>query len=481
VAKPPIEVGIASETKAFAQGVEAGIIKPVEEADKALQDLGRNAGPEQLERSIDDAARATQRLEQEVDETADAIEREFRTAYASQRRSADQTASHGRATMQELKQEGIQNLSETFSSFDGSISSFAGGLQGTFGGVIAGLAQINPALIPVAAGAAAAIGLIAAGITGAEQDTEAFRAKVAELTAEFIESGTIGGRTFSGMADEVRKLVTETDQSKASLDRLDGLAKSLGDSFEDVVAAYTRGGDPLDDLIDKTEALAAEERIRALELQGFNEWQSQEASNRAADLEHELGLLRDQRDAIAKAVEQQELYFSSGVSELEAKAGLIEAINTAYDEAAGSTQAFIDAESGVFDTAAYIQSMQERESALRNYQTTLATSGLSNEAKSFLNEQGAEAAAAMLAGYQSADAATRAELDRIWSEAGEQNSGTYTAKLRAGFAGVTVPGQTVVPATPTGDEIIRDLTRSLVGRSVEITGTIRTPYGVIAK
>jgi len=471
------EIGVGVDTKAAKQAIDAGLVEPLEDAQKELKDLGDSRGPEDLERSLRDAQDATQRLERETKQAADAIEDEYRRAYGSQKQAAQSAASTSTETMKEVKAEALANASEVFSSFDGSASSFVDGIQGTFGGLIAGLAQVSPAMIPVAAAAAITIGTVAAAVTGAEERTEEFRAKVAELTAEFIETGTIGGRSFSGMADEVRELVAETDQSRASLDRLSGLAKDLGSNFEDVVTAYTQGGSSLDDLIDKTESLAASERIRALELQGFNDYQSAEASAHAADLEHELGLLRDQRDAIAEASIQQELYYKSGVSELEAKAGLIEAINTAYDDAAGSTQDFLDVESGVFDVAAYIESMTQREEALRNYQRTLSESELSDQAKAFLNEQGAEAAAAMLAGYQSASPAQRAELDRIWSEAARANSGTYLDTVTEKFGEAKVVGPEVEMQAPDVGGVLSTMQRQLDRGSLRINADVYTRNG----
>ena len=129
---------------------------------------------------------------------------------------------------------------------------------------------------------------------------------------------------------------------------------------------------------------------------------------------------------------------------MEAKAGLISQIDSAYDEAAGSVSDFVDKESGVFDVTAYIASMQAREQALKDYQSTLAGSGLSSEARTFLNSQGEEAAAQLLAGYKAAGPDQKKELARIWSEAGETSSGEYTTELQKGIP-KTVPGPSVTP------------------------------------
>jgi len=78
-----IEIGVASDTKAFKQGVETGIIDPLDNAIMALTDLGNSKGPEELERSLDEASDATERLKSETKSTADAIDQEFRSSYKS--------------------------------------------------------------------------------------------------------------------------------------------------------------------------------------------------------------------------------------------------------------------------------------------------------------------------------------------------------------------------------------------------------------
>jgi hypothetical protein len=85
----------------------------------------------------------------------------------------------------------------------------------------------------------------------------------------------------------------------------------------------------------------------------------------------------------------------------------------------------VTAESGLFDVTAYLTAMQARETAIKDYQDTLNSSGLSDEAKGFLSEQGIESAALMLAGYKTAAPGQRAELDRIWTESSKTSSGAF--------------------------------------------------------
>lgn len=179
----PIEIGIASETKAFKQGVESGIIKPLDAAADKLDDLGKTRGPEQLERELTEAQKATKNLAREVDRTADDIEREFRDSYRSAGRSSDDfkvTATEG---FRSVKQEGIQNLSETASSFKGDLRDMADGVQGLTGGLASAL---TPGVgIPVAILGAAAASWLQSWV----ESTEESKQRVSDMYRDMIESG----------------------------------------------------------------------------------------------------------------------------------------------------------------------------------------------------------------------------------------------------------------------------------------------------
>ena len=105
---------------------------------------------------------------------------------------------------------------------------------------------------------------------------------------------------------------------------------------------------------------------------------------------------------------------------------------------------------------------------LRDYQDTLAASELSR-GKDFLNSQGADAAAAFLAGYQAATPEQRAELNRIWTEAGPVRLRRLQRHPRKGFAGRTIAGPTVDLQEPNVDDLVNGLQSKLVGRHVRVT------------
>ena len=147
-----------------------------------------------------------------------------------------------------------------------------------------------------------------------------------------------------------------------------------------------------------------------------------------------IAVLEDAQKVAEGAALAEQAAAEAGISELEVKRDLQEQVNAAYDEAAGNVEAYVSAETGLFDTAAYITAMTERETALRNYQKALQESGLTEEAKSFLASQGEEAASLMLDGYSRGDDATKATLSRIWTEAGKTASADASKEIDAGLA-----------------------------------------------
>lgn len=487
------------DARDFARGVESGMIKPLEDAQSVLERIAREGADAgvQVGAGVDEAADALDDLEKAARDAGTVLEREMTAAQRdteqlkgdhrelskvikteayeqarARRQAAQDTARHSSETMQEIKAEAVQNLAETLSSTDGSLSSFSDGVQGTFGALVGSLSLVNPALAGIGAAGALAIGLIANELTQGEEDTEAFRAKVAELTAEFIESGTIGQRSYAGMLDELQDLVAQTDDAATSTEDLKKIVDDTGLSYRQVTDAYLRGGAALDELIDKQREAIDAEKERIEGSVGGASVAAQSVREELREREDLLTALESQKSAIEAAQQAQEDYLNAGATEFEAKIAQIEAVNDAYDDAAAAADDFTDAETGLFDTDAYIKSMQAREKALRDYQDTLATSGLSSDALSFLNEQGVEAAAAMLSGYQSASPTQKRELERIWSTAAKDNSGTYKRDLTTGLASGTVKGPKIEPTTPSAASIRNELQRDL-NRAGSVSITVR--------
>lgn len=181
-----IEIGIASETKAFKQGVESGIIDPLEDAADRLDDLGKSKGPDKLEDGMKDAQKASEKLGKEVKSTADQIEREFRSAYKSVAKSSDDGMQAATEGVQDFKQEAAQSAKETAASFDGSFSSIVDMAQETAANALGGFGPIGAA---AGLAAAAGIGLAVAGFEDVQEAQKRSEAGAAEWANKFIDSG----------------------------------------------------------------------------------------------------------------------------------------------------------------------------------------------------------------------------------------------------------------------------------------------------
>jgi cytochrome c551/c552 len=423
-----ISIGVAADTREFSSGVKKGVIDPLDGIVDALEDVakeGDDAG-DKLERSLKASQDETERLKKDYQSLGDAIGDTSQTSsrkFSSNTKTATTGAS---ADLKELGNEAKQNLAETLSSFDGTVEGTISGIQGTLGGVTAGLTGVGATIAAVAG--AAGLGLIFAAVQSGTEETEKLREKVSELAAEYIDTGELGGASIDYIVDKVKQLALETDDSEASLKKLRDVADRSGSSFQDLADAYAGNTDELDKMIAK-----GEDYVDSLNDQAFAVDTTSKAEqglygeliNKADAQEKVNDYLEEAKKVADLAAEAEANYVAAGGPELERKAALVGAINDAYDETATSVTDYVTAESGLFDVTAYLTAMQARETAIKDYQDTLNSSGLSDEAKGFLSEQGIESAALMLAGYKTAAPGQRAELDRIWTESSKTSSGAF--------------------------------------------------------
>ncbi|MGV8973383.1 MAG: hypothetical protein ACOH10_13760 [Rhodoglobus sp.] len=451
MARAPISIGIASDAKQFLSGIKSGVIAPLEEVKDTFDDVaksGDRAG-DKLEDSLSGAQRETKQLRKEYDKLGDDIQSASRRGRTSMVNDSNAATTRGKQNINELGNEAKANLAETLSSFDGTVEGTISGIQGTLGGVTAGLTGVIP-IIAAAAGAAG-LGLIAVAFEKQSEQAELVRQKVSELASELIETGGIGERSIDSMVDALKTLASETDEGAKSLSDIRKAAKDAGLEFSDIAQAYVGNSKALKEQIKLNEKHADVLRDEADALQtGIDGYSVKvQALDGARQKTNELNdTLRTNLEVTQKAEKAERDYLASGAVEMERKAALVGTINDAYDDAAGSVEDFINKESGLFDVKAYIKSMEARSKALADYQKNLAEADLTPEAKAFLNEQGAEAAASFLAGYKKATPAQKAALNKIWTEAAKTDSGTYKKGLENGLKG-NVKGPKVVPTVDT--------------------------------
>ncbi|HWU29824.1 MAG TPA: hypothetical protein VN041_12155 [Microbacterium sp.] len=207
------QVGIGSETKAFKQGIDTGVIAPLEDAQKELLELGRNRGPEQLEKQLREDQKATEKLGDETKRTANAIEREYRDSYRKMKNASDDALDDGAKGMSRLRegagevtQEIGQNLGEAVSSVRGNLADLGQVGQDTLGGLAATLAGTGGAagILGAAALAAGATGL---GLVTAELEKQNDRTqKLRQYFSEAWKAAVDGGRDYIDTATLVSQI-----------------------------------------------------------------------------------------------------------------------------------------------------------------------------------------------------------------------------------------------------------------------------------
>jgi len=92
----------------------------------------------------------------------------------------------------------------------------------------------------------------------------------------------------------------------------------------------------------------------------------------------------------------------------------------------------------------------------------------------FLNEQGVEAASKMLAGYKSSSPDTKKELNRIWSEASREASGSVQTELDKVIKKKQTATIGVDVETQNAQKELEELTKN---KTVKVTVDWRDRYG----
>jgi len=462
-----IRIGVTADTSAFERGIKSGLIDPLEDAEKALDQIGDASedGADKIERSMKDAQGDTEKLSDEYKALANTIDAQTKKAGADTKRYLKDGTDGASKGIEEMGDEAASTGKEMAASF----SSVEDGLDAIQELAANALAGFGPA--GLVAGAAVAIGMglaITAGQEAADAINEA-KERTGELAQELYDVG--GDIDQIDLGAKMREWGVEVADSKefwelwqrsavSNLDKASAAADDFGVDIKTMFRAMS-GYDMdatlavLDNLKGQLQEVQEQARQNRDEniFAGFSDNAALSAretalKNQISALQNMTGVTDDAAAAnklLTEITEEDTAAQARATEAADRRAQAVESVNEAYDEAAEGVQDYIDDESGLFDVAGYISAMQAREDAIRNYQQTLASTPLSADAKAWLQEQGVESAATFLAGYQSAAPDQQRALDRIWSEAARSNSGTYTRGLEQGIPD-TMAGPVVSPS-----------------------------------
>lgn len=398
-----------------------GFLKGAKDMEEALQDVS-----DELETTAKEGDKGLEKLSDKLAEAAKAAKKAGDDIQKGIGQGTKKGAADAVDATEVVQKEAVSNLSETVSSFDGTVSSFGDAIQGTLGGIIQDLSGMGLAL---GVAGAVGVGYLIKEFEKAELDAERMKERIASMAEQLIDTGDI---SLSFVIDQMKQLATETEDGVTNLSDLAQIANAAEESLGALATAYAGDAKGLKAFVDQKKEQLKVERDTAEALKAAN-GEMDAGALAAQGKAQATQVYVEKLDAAAKAAEEaqktEEAWLAAGGEEMLTKQAMIESINTAYDDAAGSVEDYVNEESGLFDVTAYLEAMHQREEALKNYQETLTTSGLSNEAMNFLNEQGVEAASKMLEGYQASSPETKKELNRIWTEASKEASGSVQTEL----------------------------------------------------
>ena len=338
------EIAIAADAKDFDRGIRDGVIKPLEKAENALEDLadaaedaGRDAtrGLSRMEDALKDAQRQAKKTEDAVDDIGEGGKRGFGKL------------SEG---AQEVTQEIGQNLGEAVSSIRDNLGDLGQVGQDTLGGLAATLAGTGPAGLIGAAGLAAGavgLGLVTAELQKQQEEADRMRDR---LSAAY-QGAAEDGRTFidaQTMIADGLDLIFNPDRAE-EYKRVLSDAAQLGVDRATVIAANTG------DLEAQQEV---QEQINRL-LQDSNSYEATGTTNKKT-LKSDVADIRDRWQEVVKTTQEysdKTVAANSYTSTM--LLGLIDSAGTAQEEVDalnnklvtiqtenGEMKVFIDAETG---------------------------------------------------------------------------------------------------------------------------------------
>lgn len=245
MARKPVQIEVVSDTRAFGKGIKSGVIEPLDDVEKSLEDVSR-AGDRAGDDLVDDlekAQRSTEDLADEHKELAKTIERESRSSNRKFADEAEKGTSRASQGIDEFKAEATANFSEVASSFTGDVGGAIDLVQGTLGGLAGSIPGVGIAL--------GALGAVAGVMASKwQKNTELAKQRVQDMYEDMLESGD----TFisaSLVQDELKKIWGEAEDTAVSLNALKLLSDATGLSQAEWANAYAGDADARASIIGK--------------------------------------------------------------------------------------------------------------------------------------------------------------------------------------------------------------------------------------
>lgn len=279
MARKPIEIPIGMDAGAFEKGVSSGIIEPLGDAKDALRDLAEGQGPEQLEdqmraaqkqtaklkdetrdtadaiernfkssyrqmktsakdasdeasRGMRDAQKQTAELEDETRDTADTIERSFKIAYRKVKESSDDATHKMKDGFTEAKEEAGSSGREAAASFGGGFDDVADFVQETLANALSGFGPVGAA---AGIALAAVLGTALAQASEAQEKLQDAREAAADLASEMYENG--GELPLQSHVDKLFETLSRETKANGGLQSMIDQWVDFGSVLDDIDAS----------------------------------------------------------------------------------------------------------------------------------------------------------------------------------------------------------------------------------------------------
>lgn len=390
------EIGVAADTDGFEKSIVNGIVDPLEDAADAFDDLEKAAKSADLDREIEKGQKATQELEDELDDTRSALKRlgfAAKDAGDSTRQGMDR-AEEG---VEELGNEAQSTAKEAAASFDGSAESIIDAFQEVAANAFAGF---GPAGALAGLALAAGIGIAVGEFQKAEEAAEELRQKALEIATAAQDAGVSTDAWASGaerMVERIRELeeLKSTDwrwfweDDPSQLEEWTTALKQMGrpaaevsdvlgsstEAVEDYRAALKKSQDALydeiqlrrqtADITNEAETAKTEALVREYEAHGdVLKYLDEEITLRgdaaeSAERQSQVGI-----DAAMRMVEAEE-------ARAEAMNSVQESVTNAYDSLRDKAVEYATAENGALDINRWLEYTQEHAAAVATYQANI--------------------------------------------------------------------------------------------------------------
>lgn len=435
-------------------------------------------GTKNVEDELDDVADSLDDVAKEGEQSTEKLQDSFRDLAKATKKAGDDVGDNMKRGFkkaedgaQEFRDEANSTAKEAAASFDGSAESIIDAFQEIAANAFAGFGAAG-AIAGLAA--AAGIGVVSKSILDAEEQANVAKQRVEELGAAMIEAGDSSERPLQSVVDQLQAIVSNSDDAVKKFKDIERASKFVGTSAEDLALAYAGQSDALEGQLEVVQDLIDKEQEQV-------DKQAEHGSRFGAIGQAKVGTLKQQQEELKKVQEEteaaaaiEEAYLASGGAEAQAKADAIAGINQAYDDVVGSVTDFLDEETGILNVEEYLAAIDARKQALEDYQTALAESGLSTDQKDALNTMGTEAAAAWLAGYQSATPEQQRKLKQSLTEASKDNSGVVRGTIEKAFE---KPIEAQVKAKAYTQSAQEDLDNLIKARTAIIKVDFQDRYG----